>query len=131
MAEALRLMITDPQARRVFEVATHKVEYTSEMASVQQRHLSVRNECVADFEKAMRLAALRARMKLAVPAKTASMGLHALISGLIQDWLLDPGAFDLVQTGRSTVRAYLIGLGFARPAIVDEVVPTTVRDEPR
>ena len=125
MIEALRLMTTDPQARRVFEVATHKVEYTSEMASVQERHLSVRNECVADFEKAMRLAARRSRMKLAVPAATASMGLHALISGLIQDWLLDPGAFDLVKTGRVTFRAYLVGLGFPRPAISDdEVAPT-------
>src|SRR5690349_12026921 len=37
MVHALTLMTTDPQVRRVFDVATHKVEYTHDMASVQQR----------------------------------------------------------------------------------------------
>lgn len=50
MVHALTLMTTDPQVRRVFDVATHKVEYTHDMASVQQRHLDARNACVVDFE---------------------------------------------------------------------------------
>jgi len=114
MVHALTLMTTDPQVRRVFDVATHKVEYTHDMASVQQRHLDARNACVTDFEKALRLAARRGRIKLPVPGHVAAQGLHALISGLIQNWLLDPEAFDLVPTGRRTFRVYLAGLGFAR-----------------
>ncbi|KPU89746.1 TetR family transcriptional regulator [Variovorax paradoxus] len=114
MVHALTLMTTDPQVRRVFDVATHKVEYTHDMASVQQRHLDARNACVGDFEKALRLAARRARIRLPVPGSVAAQGLHALISGLIQNWLLDPAAFDLVPTGRRTFRVYLAGLGFAR-----------------
>jgi len=114
MVHALTLMTTDPQVRRVFDVATHKVEYTHDMASVQQRHLDARNACVVDFEKALRLAARRARIKLPVPGSVAAQGLHALISGLIQNWLLDPAAFDLVPTGRRTFRVYLAGLGFTR-----------------
>ena len=116
MVHALTLMTTDPQVRRVFDVATHKVEYTHDMASVQQRHLDARNACVTDFEKALRLAARRAHVKLPVPGNVAAQGLHALISGLIQNWLLDPTAFDLVPTGRRTFRVYLAGLGFVRPA---------------
>ncbi len=114
MVHALTLMTTDPQVRRVFDVATHKVEYTHDMASVQQRHLDARNACVADFEKALRLAARRGHLKLAVPGYVAAQGLHALISGLIQNWLLDPQAFELVATGRRTFRVYLAGLGFDR-----------------
>ena len=118
MGEALRLMTTDPQVRRVFEVATHKVEYTHDMQSVHQRHLEARNACVSDFEKAMLGAARRARIRLPVPAAVAAQGLHALINGLIQNWLLDPEAFDLVSTGRRTSRVYLAGLGFgeAKPS---------------
>lgn len=112
MVEALKLMTTDPRMRRVFEVATQKVEYTREMESVQQRHLSVRNACVTDFQKAMLGEARRAGIKLPIPAAAAAQGLHALISGLIQNWLLDPQAFDLVSTGRRTLRVYLAGLGF-------------------
>lgn len=114
MVHALTLMTTDPQVRRVFDVATHKVEYTHDMASVQQRHLDARNACVSDFEKALRLAARRDHIKLPVPGPAAAQGLHALISGLIQNWLLDPTAFDLVPTGRRTFRVYLAGLGFVR-----------------
>jgi len=114
MVHALTLMTTDAQVRRVFDVATHKVEYTHDMASVQQRHLAARNACVTDFEKALRLAARRSQIKLPVPGHVAAQGLHALISGLIQNWLLDPAAFDLVPTGRRTFRVYLAGLGFER-----------------
>jgi TetR/AcrR family acrAB operon transcriptional repressor len=117
MVHALTLMTTDPQVRRVFDVATHKVEYTHDMASVQQRHLDARNACVSDFEKALRLAARRDHIRLPVPGYVAAQGLHALISGLIQNWLLDPTAFELVPTGRRTFQVYLAGLGFRRPAL--------------
>jgi len=117
MVHALRLVTTDPRVRRVFEVAMHKVEYTGEMASVHRRHLEGRNACVADFDKALRLAARRAHLKLPVPASVAAYGLHALISGLIQDWLLDPAAFALVSAGRRTFNIYLTGLGFERPGL--------------
>jgi len=112
MVHALNLMVTDPQIRRVLDVATHKVEYTHDMESVQQRHLSARNGCVIEFEKAMVADARRTRRRLPIPAPAAAQGLHALISGLIQNWLLDPAAFDRVATGRQAFRVYLAGLGF-------------------
>lgn len=114
MQQALRLIAGDPQVRRVFQIAVHKVEYTDEMASVQQRHLSARDACVADFEKALRLAARLRRQRLPLPARMAAQGLHALMSGLIDDWLLDPAAFDLVPAGRRLFGVYLAGLGLPR-----------------
>ncbi len=111
---ALELMTTDMQVRRVFEVATHKVEYTQEMQSVHHRHLASRNACVADFERAMRHAARRQHVKLTVAPAAAAQGLHALVSGLIQNWLLDPAAFDLIATGRQAFGVYVVGLGFKR-----------------
>jgi TetR/AcrR family acrAB operon transcriptional repressor len=120
MVQALTLMVTDPQVRRVFEVATLKVEYTDEMAPVQQRHRSARNDCVTDFAHALQHAASRAGIELPIPVKTAAYGLHAVISGLIQDWLLEPGAFDLVPAGRHLFNVYLAGLGFERRPAVEE-----------
>jgi len=128
---ALRLVTTDPQVRRVFEVATHKVEYTDEMASVQRRHLETRDACVADFELALKLAARRARIKPALPAALAAQGLHALISGLIQNWLLDPEAFALVSAGRRTFNVYLAGLGFERRAMPHEPPGRSQGEQPR
>lgn len=127
MANALRQVTTDPQVRRVFEVATHKVEYAGETAPLQRRHLESRNACVADFEKALRQAARGAGVKLAMPAPMAAHGLHALISGLIQNWLLDTEAFALVPTGRRAFNAYLAGLGFDRPGLRKEQPDTPDR----
>lgn len=113
--KALQLIATDPQARRVFEVATQKVEYVEELQAVQLRHLTVRNNFVQQVELGLRAAATRHGVKLALPAATAAQGLHALIDGLIQNWLLDSAAFDLEAIGLAVVDVYLQGLGFQPP----------------
>jgi len=118
LIDALRLTATNPQVRRVFQIAMHKVEYTDEMASVQARHLSSRSGCLTEFEQALRAGARAAGIKLPLPAAIAAQGLHALIAGLMQDWLLDPGAFDLVTAGRRVFRVYLAGLGFERGQVL-------------
>ncbi|QHE76109.1 TetR family transcriptional regulator [Hydrogenophaga sp. PBL-H3] len=112
MMNALRQTATDEQTRRVFEVATHKVEYVTEMQAVRDRHLRVRNQCVAMTEQALREAVRREDIRLAMPLPTAALGLHVILDGLIQNWLLDPGAFDLEESGRHSVDTFLAGLGF-------------------
>lgn len=54
-----------------------------------------------------------------VPARAAALGLHALIDGLIQNWMLDPKAFDLVRVGTQVIDTYLAGLtvGENRPKL--------------
>ena len=42
---ALKRTESDAQTRRVFEVATHKVEYVESLGAIRARHLKVRNEC--------------------------------------------------------------------------------------
>ncbi|MDP3252566.1 MAG: TetR family transcriptional regulator [Hydrogenophaga sp.] len=112
MLSALRQTATDEQTRRVFEVATHKVEYVTEMQAVRDRHLRVRNECMTMTKEALGQAVKREHLVLPMPLSTAALGLHVMMDGLIQNWLLEPQAFDLVQSGRDTVDAYLAGLGF-------------------
>ncbi len=111
MTRALRQTANDERTRRVFEVATHKVEYTDEMQAVRERHLRVRNECMGMTRAALREAVRRQGAVLPVPLATAALGLHVMVDGLIQNWLLDPEAFDLVKSGRQTMDAYLVGLG--------------------
>lgn len=116
MMNALRQTATDEQTRRVFEVATHKVEYVREMQAVRDRHLRVRNQCVVMTEEALREAVKREDIQLPMPLPTAALGLHVILDGLIQNWLLDPEAFELEKSGRQTVDVYLKGLGFAVPS---------------
>lgn len=109
---ALKQIVNDTQTRRVFEVATQKVEYVEELQAVRLRHLAVRNGFLNRCEQSIDLASRQTALKLSMPASVAAQGFHALIDGLIQNWLLDPEAFDLLEVGQSVMNVYLGGLGF-------------------
>jgi len=108
---AFRQTVTDPQTRRVFEVATHKVEYVDSLCAVRERHREMRDRVVGQFREVLRQSAERNGVRLVIPAATAARGLHALVDGLIQDWLLDPESFDLEVVGGKAIDAYLQGVG--------------------
>jgi len=111
LLNALEKTANDDQTRRVFEVATHKVEYVAEMQAVRNRHLQVRNTCMAMTGQALAQAGEQAGLALPVPLHSAALGLHVLVDGLIQNWLLDPQAFDLVACGQQAIDIYFQGLG--------------------
>ena len=108
--DALRRTATDPQVQRVFEIATHKVEYIDELSGVRDRHLAVRNTCLGQVQRCLVRARQQGRVTRRMSARSMAVGLHALIDGLIQNWMLDPAAFDLVQVGKQVLDAYLAGL---------------------
>jgi TetR/AcrR family transcriptional regulator, acrAB operon repressor len=112
---ALQLTVNDPQVRRVFEIATHKVEYVGELQAVRDRHLATRDECLRHAERGITLAMRRGQLPRRIPARTAALGLHALVDGLIQNWMLAPEAFDLVKVGTQVLDTYLAGLATPKP----------------
>jgi TetR/AcrR family acrAB operon transcriptional repressor len=100
--DALRKTVHDPQVRRVFDIASHKVEYVDELERV---------------ESALKRAVQRHQIVLRTPARTVAIGLHALIDGLIRTWLLEPDSFDLVRVGRQVLEGYLVGMAPAPPLV--------------
>src|SRR3990167_6418941 len=100
IAHALHKTATDERTRRVFEIATLQVEYHDEMHAVRARHLQGRNDCMQQTAKVLQSAANQQGLTLAIPVRSAALGLHVMIDGLIQNWLLDPKAFDLRRCGR-------------------------------
>jgi TetR/AcrR family acrAB operon transcriptional repressor len=124
LGAVLRVIATDPDVRRVVDIATRKIEYTDEMQAVQRRHIESRRIFLSDFEQALRQAARIAGHRLPLPVAMAAGGLHAIMGGLIQDWLLEPEAFDLVEAGERVLLVYLEGLGFGpqwtRSAVASE-----------
>ena len=106
----LHQVVADPQMKRVFGIATHKVEYIGEMDAVRERHLSVRNGCLADVERTLKQAMKRGELSRRVPARAAAVGLHALLDGLLQNWMLDPTGFNLVKVGTQVLNTYFAGL---------------------
>jgi TetR/AcrR family acrAB operon transcriptional repressor len=107
---ALKQTVNDPQTRRVFEVATHKVEYVDSLCAVRMRHVQVRELWVQRFREVLLQSARVRGRRLPVTAEVAAHGLHALLDGVIQNWLLDPGAFDLEPVALKAFDIYLRGL---------------------
>ncbi|MES2991588.1 MAG: TetR family transcriptional regulator [Pseudomonadota bacterium] len=112
--DVLRKVMTEPQLRRVFDIATHKVEYVGEMNAVRERHLAMRNACLTDMERALRRAARAGHLPKGLSPRTGAIGMVALFDGLLQNWMLDRDGFDLLRVGGQVFDAYLRGL--ATPA---------------
>ena len=110
VATAFHQTVHDQQVRRVFEIASHKVEYVDELQALRERRIAEREECMGDLHRLLALAVERNQLAPATPVRVAAIGLHALIDGLMHNWLLDPKAFDLEAVGAQALDAYLAGL---------------------
>ena len=111
MLEALRLIATDEQTCRVLKIATHQVEYTTDMGAVLERHLSVHGGCVARNHAALQRAFAARGQSPPMALDFAARGLQVMVEGLVHQWLLNTEAFDLQANGRAALDVYLRGLG--------------------
>lgn len=84
-----------------------------QLRTVRLRHLSIRQRFFSWVEQSIGSAAQRHGVLLSMPAAMAARGFHALIDGLIQHWLLDQTAFDLLDLGQRAMNTYLKGIGFS------------------
>jgi TetR/AcrR family acrAB operon transcriptional repressor len=115
MVTVLRKTTDDAQTRRVFEIVCHKCEYVDEMARVRDRYVEMRADCLGELERGVRNAIRRGLLPAGVNARSAAVGLHALVDGLISNWLLEPKYFPLAREAGRMVDQYLAGLGARAP----------------
>jgi TetR/AcrR family acrAB operon transcriptional repressor len=106
----LRRTVEDPGARRVFEIATLKVEFVDEMDAVRQRRLHNLNNWMSRAERRIRLAVEKGLIRSNVDPSDVALSLWAMVDGLIRNWMFDPRAFDLLQIGQCVIDPYLDGL---------------------
>lgn len=111
MSQSMHSIATDARTRAIFEIATQKVEYVDELLAVKQRHVQCQSDGTRQIQRSLQEAALRRSVMLPMPADMAAHGLHALMVGLIQSWMLAPQAFELEVVSASAIRTYLVGLG--------------------
>lgn len=101
---------TDSQTRRVFDIVIHKCEFVDEMAVARERHLESRAGCLEQIEQGVQAAIEQNLLPQSVDPHSAAIGLHALIDGLISNWVLHPDSFSLGDEAAKLVDIYLTGL---------------------
>jgi TetR/AcrR family acrAB operon transcriptional repressor len=110
MLAVLRRTVDDPSARRVFEIATLKVEFVDEMDAVRLRRRDNMNNWMDRAERRIRLAADKGVIGSKIDPTTVALSMWIIIDGLIRNWMFDPQGFDLLDVGRCMIDPYLDGL---------------------
>ena len=110
MLAVLQIVEGDEKARRVFEIATLKTEFTDEVDSARAH----KRESVARWRGRLQDQFTQAVTDGTLPAKVdprkASMSVWVMLDGLIRNWIFEPGAFELVDLGADLIDTYIAGL---------------------
>jgi TetR/AcrR family acrAB operon transcriptional repressor len=115
MLAVLDRTVNDPGARRVFEIATLKVEFVGEMDAVRQRRQDNLANWKSRAERRIRLAIDKGLISRDIDPASVALGLWTMIDGLIRNWMFDPQDFDLLALGKCVIDPYLEGLRTGRP----------------
>jgi TetR/AcrR family acrAB operon transcriptional repressor len=110
MMRVLRMTVEDPMARRVFEIATLKMEFTDELNAARERRKQNQSSWMARTETRIREGVANGQLKPGVDPYAVALGLWAIMDGLLRSWLLDPQEFDLVKLGAQIVDTHLESL---------------------
>ena len=88
----------------------HAIELVDELLPVRERYAQMERADVLSLQRVLERAGAQRKQALAAPAAQLAHGLHAMVRGLVDGWLLHRN-FDLQATTRAAVLAYLRGIG--------------------
>ncbi|QOL51790.1 TetR family transcriptional regulator [Massilia litorea] len=108
--EIFRVTETNPQARRVLEIASLKVEFVSEMDAVRVRRRQSKGEMMEQVVERLKLAQAGGQIRADVDPQLLATGLWALMDGLIRNWMFEPTSFSLIDLGGNMIGTMLDGI---------------------
>ena len=103
----------NPQSRRVFDIILLKCEFIDASDPIWSRRQDVAKKALANFQRIMSNAIKRGQLAEDLDVPLACRALHAMIVGLINNWLFNPGTLDLAQEAPRLVDGCLDMLRYA------------------
>jgi TetR/AcrR family acrAB operon transcriptional repressor len=114
---ALQSLASDPRAQSVFEIVFHKSELVDELAGLATAHREERCECLEQIEDMIRRSAAIGQLPADTDPHLATQGLHALMVGIMHEWVLDPSAYDLHTAAPALIDMFVAGLRVRPPRV--------------
>ena len=108
--EFIGQMLQDANFSRVFEIFWHKCEYVGEMASIRDCHLDEGESHIDILQQAFTLAMEKGQIGRALTPHQATIGLVAVIDGLLFNWTKNKAMFPLETYAKPILDTYFRGL---------------------
>ena len=109
--EFIGKMLNDTSFRSVFEIFWHKCEYIGEMATLRDSHLDEGENHIDIIQRAFALAQEMGQIDRRLTPHQATIGLIALLDGLLFNWTKKPEMFPLASYAPAILDAWFTGLG--------------------
>lgn len=103
--------VHNARTRRVFEIVSQKVEFTGELLSLKERQLEAHRQWRAQNRASFERAIAEGLLPRDLDTERAAITLMALVGGLIDEWVMAPDNFDLLDVGQSAIESFLNCLG--------------------
>jgi len=108
--EIFRVTEQNPQARRVFEIATLKVEFVGELDAVRVRRRQSQRDWMGHVEGRLRDGIGQGQFRADIDVHLVALGLWSMMDGIIRNWMFEPASFSLLDSGARILDVYLAGL---------------------
>jgi len=123
LVATLTRLANEPRTQSVFEVLIHKAELTGELAAIAARQERDRCDCQANLEALLEQAVGAGQLPVDTDTALAARFLHACAGGMMREWVLDKGAYDLAARATWLVDTMLGGLAANPPRRSHRVRP--------
>jgi len=111
----LTRLADDARTQAVVDVVFRKCDLTAETAGVVKRQRSSDSGCRAYVERLLRQAVARGQLPRATDTRLAAEMMNAFMIGVMQQWVENPGAYDLSRAAPSMIDSMLAGLAACPP----------------
>ena len=108
--DALAQLARDPRTHAVFEILFHKCELVGELGDRTAAQSADRRTCLSSVEGLLDLAVARGQLPSDTDTRLATHMMHAYVIGLMHEWVLDPGEYDLASAAPAMIDAFVTGL---------------------
>jgi len=105
----------------------HKSERTADLVPVADRERRDRCDCLLQVERVLVQAVEKRQLPPDTDTALAARALHAYIEGIMDQWVLDPAAFDLGAAAPALIDAMLAGLRSTPPRLATPALPGGAR----
>ncbi len=107
---ALTRLASDARTQNVFEIMFHKSELVGELAELAAAQQVERRQCLDEIRGLVGRAAACGQLPADTDSALATQALHALMVGVMHEWVLDPAAYDLASAAPALIDTMLSGL---------------------